>query len=77
MIDKDKACRNIYMAVTLQAVKDYFKSTKAMKKAILKELRSDFICGKTDGISRIVAGELEKHPKEISERLRIVLAEAE
>lgn len=75
MIDQTKAFRNIYMAVTLQAVKDYFKSTKAMQKAILKELRSEFICGKTDGVSKNVADELEKHPKEISERLKIVLTE--
>ena len=75
MIDKDKACRNIYMAVVWQAVKDYFKSTSAKKNAILKELRSEYICAKTDGVSKNVADELEKNPDESSERLKIVLEE--
>lgn len=68
----DTNIRNLAAAITLQAVKDYFDEnvTDAKRKVILKDLRSahmDFI---TNGMSIIVAEQLEKHPEEIAERLR-------
>jgi hypothetical protein len=59
-------------AVMLQATKDYFaySATDEKRKAILKELRSNWMYMLTDGVSIVVAERLEKHPKEIKERLK-------
>ena len=69
-IDKERATYDIFMAVTLRAVKDYCKSKdKARKKAILKDLRSNYLSDRTNGWSVTAADELEAHPKEIRKRL--------
>lgn len=63
--------RSLAAAITMQAVKDYFRSTKEeKKKAVLKDLRSSWMQMLTDGQSVVVAEQLEKHPEEIRERLR-------
>lgn len=64
--------RNIACAITMQAVKDYFATgvTEKKKKTILIELRSEWMNFITDGMSLIVAEQLELHPEEIRERVR-------
>ena len=58
-------------AVCLQAVKDYFATTyDSSRKAILKDLRSPWMEMFSNGLSVVVAEQLEKNPKEIKERLR-------
>ena len=66
--------RNLACEILRQAVRDYFKEdeTDAQKQAILKELRSPYMIFITDGTSEIVAEQLEKHPKEIAERLQVI-----
>ena len=68
----DKQARNLSCAITLQAVKDYFKADgePAKQNVILKDLRSDWMDFITNGTSIAVADQLEKHPDEIRERLR-------
>lgn len=68
----DKNIRNLTCAITLQAVKDYTRknASEARKATILKDLRSEWMDFITEGTSVIVADELEKHPKEIAERVR-------
>ena len=73
-VDKEKATYDIYMAVTLRAVKDYCKSKdESEKKEILKNLRSPYLSDRTNGLSVIAANELKAHPKEI--RKRLIMAE--
>lgn len=63
--------RDLACAVVLQAVKDYFKTTSPQKKkVILKDLRSSWMDSFTNGTSVHVAEQIEKHPKEIAERLK-------
>ncbi len=68
----DFAIKHLAAAVTMQAVKDYFdkESTQEERKAILKDLRSNWMRELTNDTSANVAEQLEKHPKEIAERLR-------
>ena len=66
----DFAIRQLAAAVTLQAVKDFFHSSTAKKKIILKDLRSAWMRNLTNGTSANVAEQLEKHPEEIRERVR-------
>lgn len=63
--------RELGCGIVHQAVKDYFdpKSIDSPK-SILKYLRSDYLVQLSDGISLVVAEQLEKHPKEIAERLK-------
>ena len=64
--------RELACAITMQAVKDYFARNATVKKRreILKDLRSAWMDFITDGTSVAVADQLEKHPKEIAERMR-------
>lgn len=62
--------RNLGCAIVLQATKDYLTETPAMKRAILKDLRSSHLIMLSDGISLVVAEQLEKNPKEIAMRLK-------
>lgn len=71
----DYAIRQLAAAVVLQAVKDFFHSSTAMKKVILKDLRSAWMQMFTNGTSVNVADELEKNPEVIRERLRRHAAE--
>ena len=66
----EHSIKQLAAAVTLQAVKDYFKGSTAKKQLILKDLRSKWMLTLTDGTSANVAEQLEKHPEEIRERLR-------
>lgn len=63
--------KNLGAAIVLEAVKEYFepKTDDTKKKVILKELRSDYVYQFSGGMSLVVAEQLEKHPKEIAERL--------
>ena len=64
--------RNLGCAIVLQAAKDYcdLATTAAMKRKILKDLRSGHLCMLSDGTSLVVAEQLEKNPKEIAIRLK-------
>ena len=62
--------RHLAIAMVRQAMKDYFAGGKARKQAILKELRSDWDDFLTDGLSVMVAEQLEKNPKEIKQRFK-------
>ena len=78
----DANIRNLACAITMQAVRDYFTKRECKtkekteelfakkRKAILKDLRSTWMKTITDGMSLIVAEQLELHPDEIAERLR-------
>lgn len=67
----DESVRRLAAAVTMQAVKDYFKTRSDTKRqTILKDLRSPWMDLLTNGTSINVAEQLEKHPAEIKERLR-------
>lgn len=59
--------RQLAMAVTLQAAREYCNTKRD---SILKELRSTWMDIITDGTSVIVAEQLELHPEEIRARLR-------
>lgn len=68
----DADAKNIACAITMQAVKDYFVTGVTAKKqqTILADLRSEWMKFITDGMSLIVAEQLELHPEEIRERVR-------
>ena len=68
----DADAKNIACAITMQAVKDYFATgvTEKKKQTILIELRSEWMKFIHDGMSLIVAEQLELHPEEIRERVR-------
>lgn len=76
-MELEKNYRELGIAVVRQAIKDYFginktispTPNKAQKRAILKELRSDWDDFITGGLSLMVADQLEKNPKEIKQRL--------
>ena len=63
--------RNLGCGIVLQAVKDFFEPfiSVAKKNKILKDLRSGHLVALSDGLSLVVAEQLEKNPKEIAERL--------
>lgn len=71
--------KNLAFAICLQAVRDYCKPTtsKAMRKVILKDLRSAWMDFITGGTSLTVADELEKNLDEITDRVRRQMAEEE
>ena len=63
--------RELGCAIVHQAAKDYFDPECIdSPKSILNCLRSDHLIQLSDGISLVVAEQLEKHPKEIAERLK-------
>lgn len=68
----DKCVKSLGAAMLLQAAKDYCKTQNArMKKKILKDLRSDWVCFLTGDFSLIVAEQLEKDEASIAQRLGI------
>lgn len=67
---QEHAIRQLAAAVVLQAVTDYFNAPKARRPEILKDLRSPWMEGLTNGTSAIVAERLEKRPKEVRARFR-------
>ena len=65
--------RALSIAMVRQAIKDYFgincaNPSKAQKRTILIELRSEWDDFITDGLSVMVADQLVKNPKEIKQR---------
>ena len=63
--------KNLGAGIVLQAVKDYFgTSSREMKRAILKDLRSNHLNQLSDGMSLVAADQLETHPEEIAQRLK-------
>lgn len=63
--------RQLIMAVIYRAVEDYcFFKNEVNREEILKHLRSSRMNELSDGMSVIVAEQLELHPEEIAERLR-------
>ena len=66
----ERNVRQLSAAVIMQAVRDYLRTSTANKIAILKDLRSDWMCFLSNDMSKVVAEQLEKNPKEIAERLR-------
>lgn len=68
---EDGNIRELACAVCLQAVRDYFSTTyESSRKAILKDLRSPWMDMFSNGLSIVVAEQLEKEPEKIKERLR-------
>jgi hypothetical protein len=63
--------KNLGAAIVLQAVKDIFDPyfTRESTETILKNLRSQHLIQLSDGLSVVVAEQIEKHPFEIAERL--------
>ena len=70
------AIKELAAEVLLQAAKDYFFGEKYnandedRQKTILKELHSDWLVFLTDGMSVVVAEQIELRPDEIRFRLR-------
>lgn len=62
---KELAC-----ATLMQAARDYFCCNENNKKVILKDLRSPWMDLFTDGLSVVVAEQLELRPEDIAARLR-------
>ena len=65
--------RALGVAMIRQAMKEYFginepMPSKERKRAIIKELRSEWNDFLTDGLSVMVADQLKKNPKEIKQR---------
>ena len=62
--------RQLIMSVIYRAVEDYcFFKNENKRKDILKNLRSSRMNELSDGMSLIVAEQLELHPEEIAKRL--------
>lgn len=58
-------------AIVYQAAKDYvFTKDERKKRETLKDLRSSYMDWLTNGMSVIVAEQLELHPQEIAKRIR-------
>lgn len=66
----DAEIKNLTSAIMLQAVKDYFKSSPKGQTQILTELRSTWMDYITDGMSVLVAEQLEIRPEQIRVRLQ-------
>lgn len=62
--------RQLAAATILQAAKDYFDGTDKQRAAILKDLRSAWMDTFTNGVSLVVATQLENNPDEIKARLQ-------
>lgn len=65
----DANIRQLACAILMQAVRDYFRSSTEKKAIILADLRSSYMDTITNGLSIVVAEQLELHPDEIRERL--------
>lgn len=62
--------RELSCATILQAVRDFVASEDYEHKIILRELRSAWMDLLTQGLSCVVAEQLEKHPDDIVKRIR-------
>ena len=65
-----RAVRDLANATLLRAAMDYVKSSSAMRRAIIKDLKSDWMDFFTDGMSIVLAEKLKKDPEEISIKVR-------
>ena len=65
----EQSIKALATAVIWQAVKDFFRVSEKKQAVILKDLRSDWMDMFTDGVSVVIAEQLEKHPDEIKARL--------
>ena len=65
----DTNIRELACAIVMQAVRDYFRSSTAKKAIILADLRSSYMDTLTNGLSIVVAEQLELHPEEIRQRM--------
>lgn len=66
----DANIRNLACAIIMQAVKDFLDGTDKQRNAVLKDLRSPYMDMLSNGISAVVAEQLELHPEEIAARMR-------
>ena len=64
--------RNLACATLLQAIKDFFRGTESQKKAILKDLRSDWMDWFTQGLSLELEKELKTNPEQVRARYKAV-----
>lgn len=63
--------RQLVMTIIYRAAEDYcFTVSDKKKQAILKDLRSPCMNDISNGMSILVAEQLELHPEEIAERLQ-------
>lgn len=65
----DTSIKNLGAAIIMQAVKDYFEATTHQQKAIIKDLKSDWLDFITNGTSIVVADRLKSNPEDIRRRL--------
>ena len=68
-ITPELSIKSLTASIIMQAVRDFFDYPH-QKYTILQELRSEWMDYITDGLSVVIADELEKHPKEIAERMK-------
>ena len=57
-------------AIAFQALKDYFDSSTAQKRVIIKDLRSHWMDWITDGLSVQLADRLKSDPKGVERRFK-------
>jgi hypothetical protein len=63
--------RQLIMTVIYRAAEEYCAiDSDSRRNAILKDLRSSYMNDISDGMSVLVAEQLELHPEEIAERMR-------
>ena len=69
----DFGVRQLSAAILMRAVRDYCHAGASVgaKRAILKDLRSDWMDFLTGGQSLVIAEQLEKNRDEIAKRLNI------
>jgi hypothetical protein len=70
-----KNYKQLGCAVVLQALKDFFDGTDKQKKAIIKQLKSEWMNFISDNLAWRLAEELEKNPKEVKRRFKKALTE--
>lgn len=67
----EENAHQLIAAVLLQATKDYCRTrSESSRDTIIKDLRSARLDNMSNGMSIIVAEQLELHPNEIRERVR-------
>ena len=67
--------KSLGASMLIQATKDYISAEEDEQQEILKDLRSERCKFLTNGLSKTVAEQLEKNPKEIKKRLKEGLAQ--
>ena len=68
-ITKEDSYRAIAVAILSQSVSDFVHGTPRTRKAIIKDLRSTYMETITNGLSIVVADQMEFHPEQIKEEL--------